>query len=195
MGKFKPAKNLDAKVAAHIRPQVDDLAKEVERRAKDGAPGVKEWVTVGDAKVRHTHRATNGQQRPENLRFELPSTKWDMGEGRSASRGGVNIVGPTTYFLKPRHPENESIAVVNHVNCRCHAVVDPEGLSRHMVRVPAVAEGAKVKAAVRLRAPGAIQAELGDTYYLGSNMGMRTEEGTHFMENAARDTARSRTST
>ena len=202
MAKFRPAPNLDQNAAKAARAAVDAAADPVKRQAEANAPGVKQWVTQHDGNVRHTHVAADGQKRPENLRYDIPSMPWDMGEGRREDnmRGfTANRVGPVTHFFYDSGPhaaqpgnfeEALKMAYTNAVSCRCYTEIDPNGLSREIKADPAKAVGSKCKAKVHVTAPYAVEAELGDQYNLGDRMGEVDAKGTHFMENAARETAK-----
>lgn len=201
MAKFKPAPNLDHLAARAARRAVDNVAEAVKGQAADTAPGVKQWHSQHDGRVRHTHVQVDGQKRPENLRYDLQSMPWDQGRGRREEnmRGmTANRVGPTTHFFydsgqHAAQPGNFQealrMAYTNAVSCRCYTEVDPNGLSRELRREDAKTRGAKCRARVYITAPYVVQAELGDVYYLGDREGESQADGTHFMQNAARDTA------
>lgn len=192
MVEVKVKKGLDQALARMLVRNVDALAKDMEQRAKRNAPAVKEWRKQPDDRVRPEHIAVDGQKRPANLRFDLPSHAWDEGRGRSEKHQGDARTGPRTYFMEGGwfgtgryYQENLNIAYVNAVDCRCYTTLDAQGLSRKIRRDKAVAVGTKVKAKVWIKAPFAIEAELGDVYPMNSAMADKVEPGTHFMRKAA----------
>jgi len=144
---FTLAPGLEAKVARMVTPAVVEIAREVERDAKELAPATKDWVSMRDARVRHTHvqadddNNTDTRGIPDNLRFAIKSMQWDR-----EHRG----LGPMTYL---RFPGDESSrAYVNLIHCRCRAEIDPDGIAklisteqpvvgRHEVTVKVVCEG------------------------------------------------------
>ncbi len=205
MAKFKPAKGLDRKVARMAASAVDDVAREVERRARAGAPGTKTWHSHHDGRTRPSHVAADGQEIPENLRYELMTDAYDRGgENRGARnpamRAANSPVGATylmwdegTHASQSAHYEsNLRIAYANTAGCRCWTSLDPQGIAKKIRRDDADVDGTSVKARVWVRAPKVVQAELGEQYNLGTVAGLAVHEGTHFMENAARATARAR---
>ena len=86
------ARMVAAAIAAYVSAAVLDAGHE---------PGwVKEWVTVGDDKVRPSHRATAGQVVPADEPFDV---------------GGHSMYGPG----------DVSAPIEEWANCRCHAVYRP----------------------------------------------------------------------
>ena len=49
----------------------------VQAAGDDAEPLLLEWVTMGDTKVRHTHKDTEGQQRPPGEKFSVGGTRLD----------------------------------------------------------------------------------------------------------------------
>ncbi|MFD0351757.1 hypothetical protein ACFQ0M_48040 [Kitasatospora aburaviensis] len=77
MAEFTPVPGLENLVAAMVAPEVGRIGDKIATQAKRLAPPTKQWVTVGDDRVRHTHVQTEGQTVPNNLRFKVPSMDWD----------------------------------------------------------------------------------------------------------------------
>jgi hypothetical protein len=157
MGGFTPAPGLNERVARMVADRVKDLAKEVADEIKAGAPPTKRWQTQEDPLVRDTHFRVNGQEVPDNLRFEVPSMDWDR-----EHRG----VGKTTYMLAPKDETSRAVANINH--CRCRADPVPDGISKHVAVTNPQQHGAKVTATVYCDAPHAHAAEYGDVYPFGN---------------------------
>ncbi|MGW0562949.1 hypothetical protein ACWDZ4_20575 [Streptomyces sp. NPDC003016] len=153
MAKFHVEPGLEEKLAAMIAPKVHEIARQVERQAKVFAPPTKQWVTVGDNKVRPTHVGAQGQEVPDNLRFEVNSMSWDR-----KHRG----VGPITYMKAPR--DETSRAVANIKNCRCHARSIPDGISRNISTLPPVVTGSTVTVKVVAQGRWVVAAEIGTVY-------------------------------
>ena len=191
--KFTPVPGLNELVAAMCVDDVDRITKKVEKVAKRLAPPTKEWVTVKDGRVRHSHAATEGKTIPSNLRFELQAFLWDVqhpnmgGVHADINRGtpggdgwsGVDAeyAAGSSYLLEPRDRTGEHFVQI--VNCRCVLKIDPQGVARMVSRVRARAVGEHVKAKVVAQGPHVVGAEVGDEYPLPS--GVRREDGTRFM--------------
>jgi hypothetical protein len=150
MAKFHVEPGLEEKLAWLIAPQVEEIAREVERQAKVFAPPTKKWITVADDKVRPTHIAAHGQEVPDNLRFKINSMQWDR-----EHRG----VGALTYMKAPR--DESSRAVANLKNCRCHARSIPDGISRNIRTLPPVVSGSQVTVKVVAEGEWVVPAEIG----------------------------------
>ncbi|MFJ3793566.1 hypothetical protein [Kitasatospora sp. NPDC090091] len=170
MAEFTPVPGLEALVAAMIAPEVGEIADKVAAQARRLAPPTKQWITVGDDRVRHTHVQTEGQSVPDNLRFEVPSMDWDR-----RHRG----LGAHTYMKAPR--DQTSRAVANIKNCRCHTTLDPAGISRGINSGPPIVAGNRVTVTVVCEGDLVVQAELGDVY-----PGGLVAAGAHFMARATR---------
>ncbi|MFD0353015.1 hypothetical protein ACFVHW_04585 [Streptomyces sp. NPDC127110] len=153
MTKFHAEPGLEEKLALLIASKVHEIAREVERQAKIFAPPTKQWITVGDDKVRPTHVAAHGQEVPDNLRFKINSMRWDRDH-----RG----VGAFTYMKAPR--DESSRAVANLKNCRCHARTIADGISRHINTHPPVVSGNTVTVKVVAAGEWVVPAELGTVY-------------------------------
>lgn len=176
--KFTMTPGLEQLVAQRfVKPVVDDTTEAVAGIAKDLAPGTKVWISVGDERVRPTHRRAHGQEVPENLRFTLKSMKWDQ-----QHRG----VGAYTYMLRPKDESagaciNAGVTNHGHNNCRCHAVPDPNGIAKLIDAQAALVVGKRVKAKVVCEGNLVLQAEYGDAYPAPGNP---IAEGTYFMHRA-----------
>lgn len=153
MAKFRVAPGLERQLAMMIAPHVHEIAREVEREAKRLAPATKRWVTVADDKVRPTHAAAHGQEKPANLRFEINSMDWDR-----RHRG----VGALTYMKAPR--DESSRAIANLRNCRCTTHTIPDGISRNIRTLPPVITGSTVTAKVVASGKFVVEAEVGTVY-------------------------------
>ncbi|MFJ4342702.1 hypothetical protein [Streptomyces sp. NPDC088915] len=153
MAKFHAAPGLEQQLAAMIAPHIHEIARDVEREAKRLAPPTKRWITVADDRVRPTHAAAHGQEKPANLRFEINSMDWDR-----RHRG----VGPLTYMKGPR--DESSRAVANIKNCRCTTRTIPDGIARNIRALPPVITGSTVTAKVVASGQFVIEAEVGTVY-------------------------------
>lgn len=169
MAKFTPARGLEERLALMLAPAVQRIARQVEVEAKRLAPPTKRWVTMGDSRVRPTHRQAQGQMVPGNLRFELNSMQWDIDH-----RG----VGAHTYMVQPG--DRSSRAIANLKNCRCTTHKDPDGIARHINTGQPVVAGKKVTVTVSVEAPKVVEAEVGTVY-----PGNLRADGTFFMSRAA----------
>ncbi len=179
MSKLTLAKDLYAKVALLVAPEVEATAVEVEREAKRIAPATKQWESQRDARVRHTHVGADNKYGskdkalPDNLRFEVTSMDWD--------RENLGL-GPITYMKEPR--DRSSGAYVNLVNCRCYTVVHPDGMAEFISSTPAKVTGSEVSALAVAEGEHVLKAEYGDEY-----PGGLVAKGTMFMHRAAANTA------
>jgi hypothetical protein len=153
MARVVLSRALNERVAAMVRDKVSKIADDAAEDIKAGAPPTKRWQSMEDDRVRHTHKRANGQEVPENLRFEVKSMDWDR-----EHRG----LGPQTYMLAPR--DETSRAVANIINCRCVPVVLPDGIRDHVEASDAVVAGEKVTASVTCDAPLVRACEHGDVY-------------------------------
>ncbi|MER6109381.1 hypothetical protein [Streptomyces hirsutus] len=167
--KFTPARGLEEQLARMLAPAVRQIAVRVEVEAKRLAPPTKQWVTVGDDRVRPTHVKAQGQVVPGNLRFKINSMDWDK-----RHRG----VGEYTYMLQPK--DRTSRAIANIRNCRCTTHKDPDGIARHIRTGQPVVAGKKVTVTVSVSADQVVEAEVGTVY-----PGNLRAEGTFFMSRAA----------
>lgn len=170
--KFTPVPGLDEKVAWMVAPEVRKIAQQVERTARRLAPPTKTWVSMGDLAVRDTHRQAHGQEVPENLRFEVPGTDWDVAHGLSP---GID------YMLEPKDTSSGLPAdAVQIVHCRCVAALNPLAIADKITTGPAQVYGAQVRVVVSCTAFKIVECEFGDTTPTGIPM-----PGTHFMRRAA----------
>lgn len=127
---FTPAKGLDQAIAAKVlQPRVNAVAQRLLETAQRTAPPSKVWVTLEDDRVRHSHRAVDGQEIPDNVPFILPKPN-----------GGGHEAG-----MMPRSPE---FTLENRINCRCVAVTLPEAIARSMHLDHATVVAARVTAQV-----------------------------------------------
>ncbi len=169
MAKFHVEPGLEQKLAQMIAPKVYEIAREVERQAKVLAPPTKKWITVADDKVRPTHAAAHGQERPANLRFEINSMDWDR-----RHRG----LGPLTYMQAPR--DESSRAVANLKYCRCQSRTIPDGIARNIHTLPPVVSGSTVTVRVVAQGDWVVAAEVGTIYAGGLEA-----KGAYYMARAA----------
>ncbi|MFD7830701.1 hypothetical protein [Streptomyces sp. MJM8645] len=173
MARFEAVPGLEELVAAMVAPEVGRIADQVADRARRLAPPTKQWVTVADDRVRHTHVQTEGQSVPNNLRFKVPSMDWDR-----KHRG----VGEYTYMKAPR--DESSRAVANLKNCRCTTTLDPKGVAHGINTGQPVTAGNRVTVTVVCEGDLVVQAEFGDVY-----PGGLVATGTHFMARAVNETS------
>jgi hypothetical protein len=176
MAKFTVAPGLEERLALMIAPKVEEIGRRVERQARILAPPTKRWVTVADHDMRRTHIQANGQEVPDNLRFEINSMQWDRDH-----RG----VGPKTYMKFPR--DESSRAVANLKNCECRADKIPDGISKNIRTLPPVVTGQKVTVTVVAEGQWVVAAEVGTVY-----PGNLVAPGTFYMARAAGMVAASR---
>jgi hypothetical protein len=186
--KFDVRDDLDEVIARMVRPHVQDVAREAEKVAKTLAPPTKKWKSVGDAYVRKTHRAVDGVEIPDNLRFELDAYQYDIDhpdavmaaqhKGGHDTRDRELAAGMHSFMLEPRdHTPRHSVQVVH---CRCTAERDPNGVAKHVGSTEAVVSGTKASATVYADGPNMIQAEYGDEYGDGGSVQF-VSPGTFFM--------------
>ena len=162
--RFVAARGLDTKVAVMVAPEIGDLADRVERAAKAFAPPVKEWHTVGDAKVRPWHKSAprlNDGGVPENLRFKL----------EHSPRTYRNYHPPGYELL--REPRDPSAHWTQTRDCRCMMTFN-DALARSIKAGPAIVTGATVRAVVSTDFPRAAESEFGND----------VDHGAHFMRRA-----------
>ncbi|MBG7704921.1 hypothetical protein HCJ76_44370 [Streptomyces sp. MC1] len=176
MAKFTAVPGLEERLAVMIAPKVEEIGRRVERQAKVFAPPTKKWVTVADNDMRPTHVAANGQEVPDNLRFQINSMQWDRDH-----RG----VGPMTYMKFPR--DESSRAVANLKNCECRADKIPDGISKNIRTLPPVVSGSKVTVTVVAEGEWVVAAEVGTVY-----PGNLIAPGTFYMARAAAAVAANR---
>ncbi|MGW3626260.1 hypothetical protein [Streptomyces sp. NPDC000880] len=169
MAKFTPAPGLEEALAKMVAPHVQRIAHQVVLEARRLAPPTKQWVTMGDHRVRPTHVSAQGQTVPGNLRFSINSMDWDR-----QHRG----LGEKTYMAAPR--DHTSRAVANLKNCRCTAHKDPQGIARHINAGQPVIAGKRVTVTVTAEAPMVVEAEVGTVY-----PGNLVADGAHFMSRGA----------
>jgi hypothetical protein len=174
MAKFTATKGLNQLVAQMIVGDVDKIVDAVQTKAKKLAPPTKTWQTMMDDKVRPSHVSTQGQEVPDNLRFDLPSMPWDM-----TKRYSLPKIGARTYLLRPKDEDTYG-SIANTINCRCRPVMDPLGIAKLVKKNETKAAGTKVKGLVFAEGALVQGAEYGDFY-----TGLPMAEGTYFMHLAA----------
>lgn len=169
---FTAVPDLNGLVARMIAPDVRDIARKVEFEARKLAPAMKRWVSMSDNRVRPTHVGAHGQEVPENARFEVEGTPWDIEHGLSP---GID------YLL---HPKDTSTGLpidsVQHVHCRCIVALSPAALASRIRTGPAEIYDNLVRVVVTCTHVQVMVAEYGDTYGPGVSA-----PGTKFMSRAA----------
>lgn len=196
--KFTPAPDLELKAARLVVDAIDHVAADVERVAKQLAPPTKKWQSVGDGAVRRQHREADGQEIPDNLRFDLTAYEWDVKHPgrigplqRRGNGGGWNgpdarlMPGRHTWLRFPRDPTGGAYVAI--VNCRCSMLIDPDGIAKLISRDRARIEdgGRKVTALVHADGKWVVKAEVGDVY----DGGRFIAPGTFYMSRAASSVA------
>jgi hypothetical protein len=176
MAKFHVSPGLEQRLAVMIAPKVEEIGRRVERQAKIFAPPTKKWVTVADHDMRRTHIQAHGQERPDNLRFEINSMQWDRDH-----RG----VGPKTYMKFPRDESSRAVASIK--NCECRADTIPDGISKNIRTLPPVVAGTTVTVKVIAEGDWVVAAEVGTVY-----PGNLIAPGVFYMARAAAAVAASR---
>lgn len=135
--RFVPAPGLEALVARRIlAPHVADVAADIADEARRGAPSAKMWLSMRDDRVRPSHVDADGQEIPENLRFQVGSE----------------------LLREPRDP-NGSIGET--ANCRCESPRDPDAIRRRIAAGPVEVAGTRVSATVSVEFPRIDEAEFG----------------------------------
>lgn len=140
MAEFKAARGLNELAAKLVVDQISRIAKEVADAAKVNAPASKTWKSQQDALVRKTHVKANGQEVPENVRFQVETPQYDR-EHYDAH----------AYQLM-RYPHDEENATIgNLANCRCYALMDPEAVANAVKAAQAIQSGTKVSANITVK--------------------------------------------
>lgn len=143
MGKFVPARNLDATIAVRFgKPRVERVLRMLTDEAKSRAPGVRAWITARDERVRHSHMEADGQLVPDNLRFKVPS---------------VNGIGTDL----ARHPRDPNLPIANRANCRCDDPTIGPLLADSIHATDCSVVGNRVSGSVETRFPRAAESENG----------------------------------
>lgn len=176
-------RDLDRVVAERIAgPAVARLAEQVQRAAQRLAPDAKTWVTAHDERVRYSHRETDTQMVPENLRYLLPAVVY-VPKGRGRDGKAINpgggwrpVPGRTDPARVPRDPD---LPVHQRVNCRCRSVTVPGVIARSIRLGPVEVTAVAASAQVFTRFPRAAEAEFGTS----------GDRGAHFMGGAVREVA------
>ena len=151
--RFVVAPDLDALVAhrdlaAHVAHLLDRLQDEARRNAPDAHV----WITVRDERVRPTHRRTDGQTIPANLRFIL------HGGERGNDADDEIREAADEYARWPRDPD---LSIGNRINCRC-ASVDIKGLVAASIhQTPVEVLGTRARGEVWSRFNRVIDSEFG----------------------------------
>jgi hypothetical protein len=168
VSRFKDRSGLDAIVARMVADRVQQITEQVAEAARDNAPGTKTWTSRGDALVRPEHREAHGQEVPENLRFVVRSPEYDQ------QHYGA---GEHQQLREPRDPDGTPGAVIN---CRCQAVVDPDGIARNIHAHPVTVAGTVVTGHVTCTGNRVVDAEFGTD----------KDDAARFMGRAVSDIAR-----
>lgn len=162
---------LDVVIAERVmKPRVDTALDMLCDAARAKAPGVKVWVTMRDERVRTSHRKTDAQAVPANLRFRLPKAGRGDGDVSLSDIGNVDLA---------RFPRDPNLPIANRINCRCEAPTVPHLLRESIKRTPVTLTGTRVAGSVETRFPRAAESEFGTT----------EDGGAYFMTNALREVA------
>jgi len=146
MTRFEPRPGLDEAVADRIGFRaVLAVSHRLGEHARANAPDAKVWVTARDERVRPSHRDTDGQVAPDNLRYLMPKT----------TSSGALSVG----YDQAREPRDPDLPMHQRIACRCVTVPLPGAIARAVeVGMPVVA-GARVEARVQVRFPRVVESE------------------------------------
>jgi hypothetical protein len=174
--------HLDRKVAEMVgRPAVDGLADQIRSAARRLAPDGKIWVTAGDERVRPSHRETDGQLIPGNLRYRLPAVEYVRKgrgpDGRAVRPGGWKIIEGR--FDLARVPRDSALPVHQAINCRCASVAAAGAVARSIHRTPVALAATRASAEVYSRFTRVAESEFGTS----------EDAGAHFMGGAIREVA------
>jgi hypothetical protein len=134
---FKPAKGLNALAAQLVAGEVSRIAGEIRDSAQEKAPPSKRWKSQEDALVRDSHRHANGQEVPDNVRFQVKTPSYDQ-----------QHYDPHEYQMMKFPGDRENATPGNYEWCRCESIPDPEGVKRNIESSEAVAKSTKASAHV-----------------------------------------------
>jgi len=116
--KFIPSPTLELDAAARIAlPAVRSATADVERLAKTYAPPGKTWISARDEKVRESHRIADGQEIPDNLRYQVPKVNY---QNWMQAEEGYDLA---------RRPRDPDLPVEQSRNCRCQSVDLPRAVA------------------------------------------------------------------
>lgn len=150
--------DVEQTVARMLAPRVNRLAERVAEEARLRAPDGKRWVSVGDDRVRPSHRHTHGQLIPDNLRYRLPRIISVLGQ--------ADLVRPG-YDLG-RVPRDAELPAYQRDGCRCGSLPVPGAVARAISVRAAVVEGVRVRARVEVVFPRVAEAEFGTSGDVGA---------------------------
>lgn len=163
-------RDLDSVIAARIaRPAVERLTAQVAAEARARAPAAKTWVTAGDERVRRSHRDTDGQTIPANLRYKLPKMEYVRNVGY-VQISGVDLA---------RLPGDPALPVHQAINCRCQSVEVAGAIARSIRSTHVTLSGTRVTAQVYTDFHRAAESEFGTS----------GDQAAHFMAGAVRAAA------
>lgn len=153
--------DLDTQIATRFGvPAIQRVLDMLEDAARGNAPEVKTWVTMGDERVRDSHREADAQAVPANLRFILENP----------------VTGKRSLCDHPRDP---NLPVEESINCRCTDVLLPHLLAQSIHKGEVTVVGNVVSGEVGTRFPRAAESEFGTDQ----------DEAAHYMTNALREVA------
>lgn len=193
MARVDLAPDLDAAVARDcIRPWMERAITDLVIEVQKLCPPARIWQTMGDDKVRETHRKAEGQTIPSNLRFILerpsagPTVKGQTSRaihhaaGRDGGRTGNIARKPEEIGTEQgRYPRDEQLSPGNRYNCRCNAVTVSGLIAATVVADPVEVAGPEVRGTVGSRFPRIIDSEFGDD----------EDQGTHAFASALEEFA------
>lgn len=160
-----------------VRREVESIADDVARAAKERAPDAKTWITHEDERVRPSHYHTHGQTIPENISYQLPSMTY-IRKGRGPDGKAVNPLGGWTVtdgVDVARAPRDPSLPVEQRIHCRCESLTLPGALAAATHTTPTMVTGTYVAGGVECIFRRVGEAEFGSSH----------DKGTHFMTLAA----------
>lgn len=140
---FTPVTGLDQIIAEKIaQPFLRDVLDNLRDEARKRAPDTRVWVTMRDERVRTTHRDTDAQVIPANLRFKMPKAD---GSGHDLAR----------------HPRDPALPIEQRANCRCDDPTIPQLLRETIHASDVHVENSRVSGSVETTFPRAAESEFG----------------------------------
>ncbi len=143
MAHFVPVAGLDQIIAEKIaQPFLRDVLDSLRDEARRRAPDTRVWVTMRDERVRPSHRDTDAQVIPANLRFKMPKAN---GSGHDLAR----------------HPRDPNLPIEQRINCRCDDPTIPHLLAESIHATDVHVEAHRVSGSVETTFPRAAESEFG----------------------------------
>jgi hypothetical protein len=145
---------LESRIAALVQPQVRNIARDLADNMARTAPPGAVWQTAADERVRPSHRESEGQTIPGNLRFQLPKMQYVRGTGQYVTTSGYDLA---------RAPRDEELPPEQKINCRCQRIELPHDVANHIRAHDPRVEGARCIAEVTVTYPRIAESEHPDT--------------------------------